>query len=153
MGFMHPSQFSSLAGPGVCESLWRLCVRDSPPFIPTCRYRKSIRAAYFYGCRCAYLNSFRASFWTSDRLRIESTGFWVVCRKRAEPRESWRLARPILPWASGPSLGLAGCCFRACHGAIESRVNHHQPQPSFIGCHPLMGFTCDSERTCRRKRS
>jgi len=66
LGFMHPSQCSSLAGPGVCESLWRLCVRDSPPFIPTCRYPMQSAPLIFTVAGAHILNSFRASFWKSE---------------------------------------------------------------------------------------
>jgi len=117
LGIQHPSQFSSLAGPGVYESLRHLCVRDSPPFIPTCRYPMQSAPLIFTVAGARILNSFQASLWKANRLRIDSTGFWVVYRERAEPGVSWRPARPILPWVSGSSLGLAGCFFRARHRA------------------------------------
>jgi len=153
VGLLHPSQFSSRAGPGVCESLRHLCVRDSPPFIPTCRYPMQSAPLNFTVAGTRILNSFQASLWKANRLRIDSTGFWVVYRERAEPGMSWRPARPILPWVSGSSLGLAGCFSKHAIARRVSRANHHQPQPSFFGCHPLMGIACDSERTCRRNRS
>lgn len=49
-GILHPSQYSSPAGPGVCFR------RSSPPAV--CR---SFNTAAFYGCRPPCLNSFRAS--------------------------------------------------------------------------------------------
>jgi hypothetical protein len=49
-GILHPSQYSSPAGPGVCFR------RSSPHAV--CR---SFNTAAFYGCRPPNLNSFRAS--------------------------------------------------------------------------------------------
>lgn len=46
MGFMHPSQSSPLAGPGVCESRC-IYASDAPPFIPTCRYPKHFAPLIF----------------------------------------------------------------------------------------------------------
>lgn len=50
LGFLHPSQYSSPAGPGVCFR------RSSPHAV--CQ---SFNTAAFYGCRPPSLNSFRAS--------------------------------------------------------------------------------------------
>jgi hypothetical protein len=64
LGFLHPSQYSPPAGPGVCFR------RSSPHAV--CR---SFNTAAFYGCRPSCLNSFQASRArygqpSNDRIRL-----------------------------------------------------------------------------------
>jgi len=58
--------------------------RPSRPFIPTCRYPNHSAPLIFTGTgRKSKTPSRRRE--EATRLRNNSTGFWVVCRKQAEP--------------------------------------------------------------------
>jgi len=149
-----PAFVTHICGPFNCR-----CA--SPPFIPTCRYQTHPAPLIFTGAGRAEseLLPREASFLRATDCGMIQPAPGCCYRGRAEPGVCLATLRPANPAMGffGASLGLVGCFFtarrREAHSTSPRKLaDHRLPQPPSVGCHPLMGFSCDWTKEMHKRR-